>query len=466
MRDTIGSFWEKMRARRVAFVGVGVSNNDCIRLFRARGVDVTVCDRKQREQNPELFGEFEGLGCRLRLGDGYLDGLEREADVVIRAPGLYFLKPELTALRRAGVAVTSELELFFSLCPCPVYAVTGSDGKTTTTTLIAKLLESVGKRVFLGGNIGRALLPQIEEVRPEDAAVVELSSFQLMSLRFAPDVAVVLNVTPNHLDVHKNMQEYIGAKRQILLHQDAFSRTVLNADDPVTRGFLDDVRGLPLTYSTGGPVERGAWLDAEDRIWRRDGGEPEFVMNASEVVLPGRHFLAAYLAAVTATMREVPAENVRRLAREFRGVEHRIEFCRELDGARWYNDSIGTSPSRTIAGLQAFPGRVVLIAGGYDKHIPYEPLAPVIRDHVCDLILIGATGPKIEAAVRALPDFDPGATRIHHAPDLESAVAAARACTPPAKVVLFSPASASFDLYPNFEARGRHFKSIVEKLQA
>lgn len=465
MRETIESFWEKMRARRVAFIGVGVTNNDCIRMFRAHGVDVTVCDRKSRDKAPELFDEFERLGCRLRLGDGYLDGLEREADVVFRAPGLYFLKPELTALREAGVVVTSELEAFFSLCPCPVYAVTGSDGKTTTTTLIAKLWESAGKRVYLGGNIGRALLPQIEEVRPDDVAVVELSSFQLMSLRFAPDVAVVLNVTPNHLDVHKDMNEYIGAKRQILLHQNAFSRTVLNADDPVTRGFLGDVRGTPVTYSTEGEVARGAWLDADDRIWMRNGGEPEFVLNASEVVLPGRHFLSAYLAAISATMPHIPVENIRALARSFRGVEHRIEFCRELDGARWYNDSIGTSPSRTIAGLRAFPGRVVLIAGGYDKHIPYEPLAPVVCERVCDLILMGATGPKIEAAVRSAPEFDPNVTRIHHAPDLESAVALARACTPPATVVLFSPASASFDLYPNFEARGKHFKSIVEKLR-
>lgn len=464
MRDTIESFWNRMRGLRVAFIGVGVSNNDCIRLFRARGVEVTVCDRKTRDKAPELFDEFERLGCRLRLGDGYLDGLEREADVAFRAPGLYFLKPELTALRQAGVAVTSELEVFFSLCPCPVYAVTGSDGKTTTTTLTAKLLESVGKRVFLGGNIGRALLPQIEEVRAEDVAVVELSSFQLMSLRFAPDVSVVLNVTPNHLDVHKNMEEYIGAKKQIMQHQDAFSRTVLNADDPVTRGFLKDVRGLPLTYSTEGAVERGAWLDADDKIWMRNGGEPVRVMDASEVVLPGRHFLSAYLAAISATMPLIPVENIRSLARTFRGVEHRIEFCRELDGARWYNDSIGTSPSRTIAGLRSFTGRVVLIAGGYDKHIPYEPLAPEICGRVCDLILMGATGPKIEAAVRADASFDPALTRIHHAPDMESAVALARACTPPAQVVLFSPASASFDLYPNFEARGKHFKSIVEKL--
>lgn len=449
-----------MENKRVAVVGVAVSNTDCVRLFRRHGVAVTVCDRKPRAELAELADEFEALGCTLRLGDGYLDGLD--ADLLLRTPGLYYKRPELTALRARGVAVTSETELFFELCPCPIYAVTGSDGKTTTTTLIAKLLQMSGKRVWLGGNIGKALLPVIDEVTPDDVAVAELSSFQLLSMRVSPDVAVVTNLAPNHLDVHRDMEEYIDAKRNIFAHQRSDSRTVLNLDNEITRGFAPDVRGELLGFSSRGEVERGVWLE-DGVIWARRGGEPVRVMAVSDIRLPGMHNVEDWMTATAATLGDVDLDLVRRLAPEFGGVEHRCELVRVIDGVRWFNDSIGSAPTRTIANLKAL-GRAVLIAGGYDKKIPYEPLAPYVLTHVSRLIVMGATGPKIEEAVRACPGFDEAALPIERAADLADAVAKARAAARDGDAVLFSPASASFDLYRNFEERGRHFKLLVNAL--
>ena len=242
---TAKEFFQWVKGKKIAFIGVGVTNTDCIRLFAKKGAEVSVLDRKSRQQLGDLADEFEQSGVRLILGDGYLDSLTGY-DAVFRAPGMYFNHPALAAARREGAVITSEMELFFRLCPCKTYAVTGSDGKTTTTTLIAEMLAASGKKVYKGGNIGRALLPVIEEISPDDAAVVELSSFQLISMRQSPDVAVITNVAPNHLDVHRDMQEYIDSKKNLILHQDGFSRTVLNRDNKITRDMETLVRGQLL----------------------------------------------------------------------------------------------------------------------------------------------------------------------------------------------------------------------------
>lgn len=240
-------FFRWIKGKKIAFIGVGVTNTDCIRLFAQKGAAVSVLDRKSREQLGDLAAEFEEKGIRLMLGDGYLDHLD-QYDAVLRAPGVYFHQPALERARRAGTVITSEMELFFRLCPCKTYGVTGSDGKTTTTTLIAEMLATSGKRVHKGGNIGRALLPVIEQISPDDAAVVELSSFQLISMRQSPDVAVITNLAPNHLDVHKDMDEYIDSKKNLLLHQDGFSRSVLNLDNEITRGMAPLVRGKGFSF--------------------------------------------------------------------------------------------------------------------------------------------------------------------------------------------------------------------------
>ena len=457
-------FFRWVKGKKIAFIGVGVTNTDCIRLFAKKGAEVSVLDRKSREQLGALADEFEQSGIRLVLGDVYLDGLIGY-DAVFRAPGMYFHHPALEKARQEGAVITSEMELFFRLCPCKTYAVTGSDGKTTTTTLIAEMLKASGKKVYKGGNIGRALLPVVEEVSSDDAAVVELSSFQLISMRQSPDVAVITNVAPNHLDVHRDMQEYIDSKKNLILHQDGFSRTVLNRDNAITRDMTGLVRGELLTFSRQEAPRFGAYLRQDGMLCMRCHGAETEILPMEQIQLPGLHNVENFLAAYSAVWGDVPVEIMARTAREFGGVEHRMELVRELGGVKWYNDSIGTSPTRTIAGLKAFGQKIILIAGGYDKKIPYEPLAPYLCEKVSHLILMGATGPKIQQALEACPDYDGQHPALHWAESMEQAVQTADGLAGSGDIVALSPASASFDLYPNFEKRGEHFKRLVAALK-
>jgi UDP-N-acetylmuramoylalanine--D-glutamate ligase len=455
-------FFQYIRGKRVSVVGVGVSNTDLAKLLCQKGAIVTVRDRRSAEQLGAVAKELSAAGAKLVLGEDYLR--QPDCDILFRAPGVYFLKEELQQLRREGVIVTSEMEVFFALCPCPTFAVTGSDGKTTTTTLICELLQKAGYTVHLGGNIGRALLPVIEQIRPEDMAVVELSSFQLLSMRCAPDVSVVTNVTPNHLDVHRDMAEYIDAKKNIFLHQHAFSRTVLNLDNEITRDFAAQVRGQLFQFSRRARPKFGTYLAEDNALYLTTRAGTVRLMAREEILLPGDHNVENYLAALAATSGFVSPEAAQQVARSFKGVEHRIEFVREKDGVHWYNDSIATSPTRTIAGLRSFEQKLIIIAGGYDKKIPFLPLAPEINRHVKTLILTGATAEKIEQAVTTHPTYDPAALTILHAKDLEEAVRLADQAAGPGDIVSLSPACASFDCYPNFEARGRHFKQLVQAL--
>ena len=457
-------FFRWVKGKKIAFIGVGVTNTDCIRLFAKKGAEVSVLDRKSREQLGALADEFEQSGIRLVLGDGYLDGLTGY-DAVFRAPGMYFHHPALEKARQEGAVITSEMELFFRLCPCKTYAVTGSDGKTTTTTLIAEMLKASGKKVYKGGNIGRALLPVVEEVSSDDAAVVELSSFQLISMRQSPDVAVITNVAPNHLDVHRDMQEYIDSKKNLILHQDGFSRTVLNRDNAITRDMTGLVRGELLTFSRQEAPRFGAYLRQDGMLCMRCHGAETEILPMEQIRLPGLHNVENFLAAYSAVWGDVPVEIMARTAQEFGGVEHRMELVRELGGVKWYNDSIGTSPTRTIAGLKAFGQKIILIAGGYDKKIPYEPLAPYLCEKVSHLILMGATGPKIQQSLEACPDYDGQHPALHWAESMEQAVQTADGLAGSGDIVALSPASASFDLYPNFEKRGEHFKRLVAALK-
>lgn len=456
-------FYRQLRGKQVSFIGAGVSHRQLIERFAAAGANVTLCDQKQLQAFGDYGATLQRLGVRLCLGPEYLDGLQG-ADLILRTPGFEYYTPALQAAQAAGSQLSSEMELFFAHCPCPIYAVTGSDGKTTTTTLIAHLLQATGKTVHLGGNLGRALFPIIDTVAENDVAVVELSSFQLISMRQSPEVAVVTNVTPNHLDHHKDMQEYIDAKRNILLYQQPGSRAVLGYENAVTRAMQADVRGTLRWFTRLSPVADGACLDADGWLCLAHDGQLSPVMPAGELQLPGLHNVENVLAAFAAVDGAVPPETMRTTAAAFTGVEHRIEPVRTLDGVRWYNDSIASSPTRTIAGLHSFSQKLVLLAGGYDKKISYAPLAPEILDHVRLLILMGPTGPLIEQEVRALPGFAASGLVILHAADMCQAVALARANTVPGDIVTLSPASASFDAYPNFEVRGRHYKELVNAL--
>ena len=456
-----------IKGKKVAFIGAGVSHKTLIREFVELGAHVTLCDQKK---SVEDFGDYAAtikeLGIDLSLGENYLDGFKGQ-DIIMRTPGFvgYFEKPLQDAMA-AGTMVTSEVELFFQFCPCEIVAVTGSDGKTTTTTLISKFYEAAGRRVHLGGNIGAALLPMLPEVSPDDVAVVELSSFQLISMRRSPKVAVVTNVTPNHLDHHKDMQEYIDAKRNILLWQEPPCRAVLGFENDISRAMQSDCKGEQVWFTRLHETDNGAFLrESDDTLCYAENGTVTPILPRAEVKLRGLHNVENLLAACAAVWGRVPVEVMRQVGSTFTGVEHRIEPVRTLDGVTYYNDSIASSPTRTIAGLRSFNQKIILIAGGYDKKIPYEPLAPEILAHVKTLVLMGATGPRIEKAVRECAGFDESALTILHADTMQHAVELARGAAQPGDVVSLSPASASFDMYPNFEVRGRDYKKIVNALQ-
>lgn len=452
-------FFEFIHGKTVTFCGIGRSHLPLIQLFQKKGALVSARDKRSLEELGDNGKLLQSLGVRLVLGEDYLQDLNEE--IIFRTPGMKYHLPQLEAVRKAGSAVTSEMEVFFELCPCKIYAVTGSDGKTTTTSIIAEFLKAQGKTVHLGGNIGKPLLPEIESIRPEDCAVVELSSFQLISMGESPDVAVVTNLSPNHLDVHKDMQEYIDAKKNIFRHQNAFSRTVLGAGNEITASFAPEVRGDCWMFRRGGPVDRGVWCDEESIYVGK-----EKLMPISQIKIPGWHNVENYMAAIAAVWGDVDPEVIRQVAATFNGVEHRAELVRELRGVKYYNDSIATSPTRVISGmLSLFPQKILMIAGGYDKHIPFEPLGPVVCDKVKTLILLGATAQKIQDAVRSAENYKEGAPEILRVETMEQAVAAAAAHAQPGDIVSLSPASAAFDLYPNFEVRGKHYKELVNGLE-
>lgn len=452
-------FFESLRGKTVAVCGVGRNNVPVIRQLRGYGINVRACDARDEAALGDAAAELRALGVELCLGAGYLDRLEDTA-MILRTPGMKPYLPPFERAREKGIPVTSEMELFFDLCPAPIYAVTGSDGKTTTTTIIAGLLEASGKKVFLGGNIGRPLLPLIEEIREDDVAVVELSSFQLTRMQKAPHVAVVTNVAPNHLDWHTDMDEYVEAKQNLVRYQGAGDRAVLNADNAYTARFAAEATASQVFgFSRTRELSEGAWVSEDGVLCVSHAGETTKVVAVKDILLLGEHNIENYLAAIAAVYGEVSPETVATYAARFGGVEHRCELVRTRDGVRWYNDSIGTSPSRTIAGLRAFDRKVLLIAGGYDKHIPYAPLGPVAARTVKAAILLGATADAIEQAIRACSDLP-----IYRVETMEQAVSTADRLAREGDIVFMSPASASFDKYRNFEERGHHFKRLVAAL--
>lgn len=455
---TLQDYLNSLRGRTVAVVGIGVSNTPLIRLLLEEGIAVTACDRRTREQLGDTADQLEALGARLRLGADYLEGLTQ--DVIFRTPGL---RPDVPQLARAvarGSVLTSEMEVFFEVCPCPIIAVTGSDGKTTTTTIIAELLKKAGNTVHMGGNIGYPLLCEAGRMRAEDYAVLELSSFQLMTMKRSPHIAVVTNLAPNHLDVHKDMAEYVAAKENIFRHQKDGDRAIFNFDNTITRGQGQSVPGRAVYFSRLSEPEQGVFL-RDGEIVCRDGGGERVVMTTGDIKLPGLHNVENYMAAVAAVNGLVPDGIIREFARAFGGVEHRIELVRTYRGVRYYNDSIASSPSRTTAGLRSFPEKVILIAGGYDKHIPFDALGGEIVEHVKLLVLCGATAAKIRAAVENAGDYRPGHPEILEVTPFQKAVEAARDHAVSGDVVTLSPACAAFDQFPNFAERGKAFKAIV-----
>ena len=448
---TLDAYIEQLKGKCVAVVGVGVSNLPLLRLLAERGIDVTAHDKSPEAERPELTA----LGVKWVLGDRYLDALDY--DVVFRTPGLhpFKLRPGLGE----HTVVTSEMEAFFALCPCRIIAVTGSDGKTTTTTLISKLLEAEGYTVHLGGNIGKPLLCELPAFRQDDIAVLELSSFQLHSMTCRPDVAVITNLAPNHLDVHPDFEDYVNSKKSIFRLQDESCRLVLNADNAYTAACAKEARAEVCWFSRQTEPERG-YFYRDGVIYRC--GVP--FLSASDILIPGLHNIDNYMAAFAATDGLVRRESCARVAKTFPGVAHRIELIRTLRGVRYYNDSIASSPSRTTAGLRSFDQKVILIAGGHDKNIPFDGLAKEMQDHVKALFLVGETAEKIKDAVLSAPGYDPASLPVTVLDDFRETVLAASAEAEEGDVVILSPACSSFDRFKNFVERGNTFRAIVEEL--
>ncbi len=451
--------------KRVAVLGLGVSNLPAIEFLHKHGAIVTGCDKNTQDGFDEATFKYLTDYCEtLQLGENYLDNLTR-FDILVKSPGIRPYLPQLEEAREAGVLITSEMEIFMSLCPCRMIGVTGSDGKTTTTTLIYEMLKADGRKCHVGGNIGTPLLAKLDDIEEEDFVVLELSSFQLQIIGISPDISVITNISPNHLDYHKDMQEYTWAKANIFKYHNSGSKLVINKDNDVTASFEGTQPGSVMLFSRQGKCS-GAYL--QDNVLCCNG--EEFV-NAADIRIRGVHNVENYLAAIAALYGIVSKDAVVRVAKNFGGVAHRMEYVRTVGGVEFYNDSIGSSPTRTIAGLESHDGRVVLIAGGYDKKLSFDELGKVINERVSALVLCGATADAIEKAVNDAKPADGRNMSILKTSSFENAIKGAYAIAKglvgsggDRVSVILSPACASFDMFKNFEVRGNKFKEIVNTL--
>lgn len=451
-------FYEEWSNKRVAVIGLGISNLALIRFLQAAGARLSGRDQKTaRDLGPRL-PELESLGIELVLGPEYLSGLT-DYDVVMVSPGVPKSLPELEVVKRLG-RLESEIGLVFRYSKAPILGVTGSSGKTTTTSLVGEILKESGMATYVGGNIGTPLITQIETIAAEDYVLLELSSFQLEGLDQSPHGALVTNITENHLDVHPTMEHYMEAKQNIYRHQKPHDFVVLNYDDPLTRAMAKDAPGRVLFFSIQTMVEPGAYLDGDDLVYCAEGQRFAFAKR-SQLVLPGEHNVANFLAAaVLSHTAGANWEAVARVGRNFAGVPHRLELVGDVNGVRYYNDSIATTPHRTMAALRSFAEPIILIAGGSDKQLSFAALGEAICNRVKHLILLGLTAPKIRQAV-----LDAGGVSLEVVEDLDQATALASQLAEPGDVVLLSPACASYDQYPNFVARGAHFRGLVANLK-
>lgn len=452
----------QLAGRHAVVVGIGISNMPLIRYLLQKGAAVTACDRKTEAELGDRVAELRELGVTLVTGADYLAPLA-EHDLIFLTPGIPKHLPQIQAARERGAEIAGEIGLVLAGCSAQTIGITGSAGKTTTTTLIGAIMNEAGRDTYVGGNIGKPLIEQVESI-PETAAVVlELSSFQLqLAGGRSPQISVVTNITPNHLDVHASMDEYIAAKQNIFVNQGRAGTVILNWDDELVRSFAAKAPGRVVYFSRKEDpgTETCAFLREDDLVWRFRGAEYPTVQ-VGEIKLLGLHNLENVLAAMAATyLAGAGMHAIRSVLATFTGVEHRIEPVRELDGAKWYNDSKATSPAEAVACLSTLEAPIVLISGGSDKGIPFDPMAPLVAEKVKALILTGPTAPKIEEAVRRA-----GYDRVlYHAKDMAEAVDLARREAAPDDNVVLSPACASFDAYRNFEERGRHFKGLVNAL--
>lgn len=452
MKHSFDEFKKLVKDKDVAVVGVGVSNTPLIKMLIRLGARVTACDKK--EDLGSMENELKSLGVRLYLGKDYMEGV-LGCSVIFRTPSLRPDNEYLQKARKNGAYITSEILEFLKYCPAKVFGVTGSDGKTTTTTLVAEMLKANGNRVFLGGNIGTPLFDKIEEIKSSDFVAVELSSFQLMDCNASPDIAAITNISPNHLDIHTDMEEYINSKKNIFLHQDSNGIVILNKDNEITCSLRNEVKNNVRMFSIK-DKDAFAYLQGEDLMI--SGTK---ICEINEVKLPGMHNIQNLLTAFCTVYGYASIDSMRKVATTFTGVEHRMEFVREINGVKIYNDAIGTSPTRTISNLKHFKHNVILIAGGYDKNIPFDELAREGFSSIKTLVLMGNTKDKIKKAFEDEMKIRNEKLPIIIADSLEDAVNKSLEAAAAGDVITLSPACAAFDMFKNFEEKGKKFKEIV-----
>lgn len=458
----LDAFERNVKGKRVAVIGLGVSNIPLIDYLYNLQAKVTVFDERDKEKlDEEVVKKIEDYGFDLVTGKNALHFL-RGYNIIFRSPSCLPTTLQLKSEQKRGAIVTSEIEMLMNTCPCKIIGVTGSDGKTTTTTLIYEILKKGGYNCHLGGNIGIPLFTKVRDFKEDDIVILELSSFQLMGMEISPDISVITNISPNHLDKHSSYEEYIEAKKNIFNFQDSTGKVVLNYDNEITRECKNEAEGNVVFFSSKEKLDDGVIYDG-GMIKTCDDGVRKHLIDVKDIHLRGIHNYENVCAAIASTSDLVSSETQVEAIKEFKGVEHRLEFIREINGVKWYNDSIGTSPTRTIAGLYSFDEKIVLIAGGYDKNLDYAPLARPILDKVSKLILMGKTAPKIyDAVVNELHPDD--VFPMYRAKNLEQSVELAYKFAKPGEIVLFSPASASFDMFKNFAERGEKFKELVNNL--
>ena len=459
MNERLNQFKQNIKGKRVALLGMGISNRAAVDFLLSAGAVLSA-----RDQNPNPSAEITEFltsrGVKMIYGEQYLSDITE--DVVFKSPGIRCDIPALREAAARGTVITSEMEVFAAICPCKLFAVTGSDGKTTTTTLVSEILKRAaarsGARVYLGGNIGTPLLPYIEEMRPCDFAVLELSSFQLHTMKTAPVSAIVTNITPNHLNWHTSMDEYIESKKNIYALQDGSCRLTLNANNAVTLSMADASKA-PVTFfsSTGEKPAAAHNCTFENGTIFYDGTP---VMTRKDIKLVGMHNVENYMAAISAVWGWAEIGDMLDVARHFGGVAHRIELVTERDGVKYYNSSIDTSPTRTLAALASFEEKLVVIVGGYDKHIPIEPLIAPLAQKAKFVVATGDTGLEVLQKLKA---HGYSSQDMAYVGDFDAAVRFAMQTAKAGDTVILSPAAASFDHFVNFEARGNRFREIVRK---
>ena len=461
--EKLEEFNEYIRYRKVAIIGLGVSNIPLIDYMYQKKARVTVFDDREKESIPkELMDKIELYKFEYSFGKNNLKKLIN-FDIIFRSPSCLPTKPELEEEAKRGAIVTTEIEMLMKMCPCKTIGVTGSDGKTTTTSLISAILKQAGYHTYLGGNIGTPLFTKLPEMKPEDIVVLELSSFQLMGMKVSPNIGVITNITPNHLNIHKDYQEYIDAKKNIFKYQNKNDRIVLNYDNEITRKCAKEAEAQVVFFSSKEKLENGFIVDGK-MIKECQDNIREHILDIQDVILKGEHNYQNIATALAATKTLVNIEDAVETIKKFNSVEHRLEFVKEINHVKWYNDSASSSPTRTISGIRAFDEELILIAGGYDKNLDYTPLAKPIVDKVKTLLLIGQTSGKIFEAVKQEMERQNKDVRIYMCDTLKETVDIANRIAKEGQVVLFSPGSASFDMFKNAYDRGNQFKNLVNKL--